>query len=181
MKFFNGKDKSINMFFVQQIHIEMLKNKNIPLSDLPYLLFYKLPEEDILDIIAFQQFVEEKYFGRKFTTYNLKGDNKFSNSSIRFDLDFLGPKLESIYKDTKYYEEPVNLAFKYVDKDLFIAFNNDLTIETGFSGSNYNVVKTIYNFLLKTLGYHQTYFRTPISASEKEGLGLSELIAVLTK
>lgn len=181
MLFFNEKDKALNVFFLKEEHLAMLKAKNIPFDALPYLLFTRAPKEDLLDIIAFQRSVENKYFGRKFTTYKTSGDLKFTQSDNRHDMDLLGPELEEVYNSSKYYDEPKFLSVYCVHNFIIIGFSGNSYLQTDFKASTLCPLKTLYQAVLENLGYHQTYFREPVRGNDASGIGLAELISVVLK
>lgn len=182
MLFFNDKSKSLNVFFLQEHHLAMLKSYKIPFSDLPYLLFYPVPKEDILDWIKYQRSVERKYFNRAITTYNTAGDFKFQSSDIRHDLALLSPELEAIYKDNnKYYDELQFSSYHSEDGTIVILSRNNGMVENGFTMTERNPIAALYQAVLNTLGYHETYFREPVRDKDNLGIGLGEVLSILTK
>lgn len=181
MLFFNDKDKTLNVFFVKEHHLAMLKSLKIPFSALPYLLFYPVSKEDALDWIEYQRSVEAKYFGRKLTTYNLSGDLKFTPSDIRHDMTVFAPELEKVYASTKYYDES-SFSMVHCTGDTVIVLSRDNNVlENSFTQADPFVPKAIYQAVLSILGYHKLYFREPVRNADKLGIGLAELISVVTK
>lgn len=181
MLFFNGKSKSLNVFFLKEHHFQMLKSKKIPLSHLPYLLFHNLSKEDVLDWIKYQRSIEKKYFNRTFTTYNKTGDLKYLDKDIKFDLELLEPELEEVYNDNKYYDELPNTTYCCENDTIIILSRETGLIEPNFKYVNGNPITAIYEAVLNTIGYHDTYFKEPVRDKLENGVELSEIIAILTK
>lgn len=181
MLFFNDKSKSLNVFFVKEHHLAMLKSYNIPLSDLPYLLFYPVSKEDLLDWISYQRSVEKKYFGKTFTTYNTTGELKFQPADIRHDMSILSNELETAYRENKYYDEPQFSSYRSTDGTIVILSKDNAMVENGFTMAERSPVAAVYQAVLNTLGYHGTYFKEPVRDKDNLGVGLGEILSILTK
>lgn len=71
MLFFkDSSEVPIQVYFITEPHLKMLKAYAIPFSDLPTLLYYNLSHDDLLSWITWQRAVESKLFFRAMTTYH---------------------------------------------------------------------------------------------------------------
>lgn len=181
MRFFNDKDKELNVFFLQDFHLELFRKKNIPLSALPYLLFHHVAEDDLIDIINFQRSIENKYFGRMFTTYKESGKLKYTLGEQLHNSVITMTKLEESYRNVKYYDEHNFLSVHCVDDCVIFGFSNKSYLEPDFKQVDNNVPKALYQKVLDILGYHQVYFREPVRGKDNLGIGIAELTSILTK
>lgn len=180
MLFFNDKSKSLNIFFLKEEHLALLRAKGIPFSDLRNLLYYNVSREDLLNWISFQRSMEMKLFGRKITRYTESGDLKFADRKPSHDMTLLTPLLEQVYQEVKYYDDNAFSSYSEYDGTIVVLLKNDTVLERGFKAGQGSILKTIYHAVLITLGYHQTYFREPVRDKDQEGITLPELIAKLT-
>lgn len=181
MLFINEKNKSLNVFFIKEHHLEMLKAKKIPLSNLLYLPFYSLSKEDILEWISYQRWMENKYFGKAYTTYTLSSELKNLPAPIH-DFDILSVELDRIYRDnTKSYGEGDFSSYHFQDEAITIMSRNDSMIIPGFKMTERNPVAALYQAVVDILGYQKVYFREPVRDQEELGVGLPEVLSLLTK
>lgn len=181
MLFLNDKSKSLNVFFLKEHHLALLKRLRIPLSHLPHLLFYPVHKDDALDWISHQRAVELTLFKRKFTTYDITGNHKFLPSDMKVDLELFLPELEKVYNENKYYDELQFSSYRVGDDTIVILNRGNGMVEPGFTMTEKSQLVTLYQAVLNTLGYHGTYFREPVRNRDHEGVGLPELISILTK
>lgn len=181
MLFLNEKDKALNVFFVAERHLDMLKSLKIPFSALPYLLFYPVSKEDLKDWIEYQRSVELKYFGRKFTTYSKVGSLKLGQDKPYHDLSLFEAELVNIYNSTKYYDESSFSMVHCGDDTILILSKEKNVLENNFKMVDPFLPKAIYQTALNILGYHQLHFRDPVRNKDALGVGLAELVSVITK
>lgn len=180
MLFFNEKNKPLNIFFIKEEHLDFIKSKNIPFSDLRNLLYYNIAREDLLSYISYQRSKEKQLFGRTFTSYDLTPPLALSDKKPNFDMDVFKEKLNRVYEEVKYYEDYNFYSYFLENNTLVILNKNDTVLDNNFKAGQSNALETIYSSILKHLGYHQFYFNDIVRNKDDKGVTLPELIFKLT-
>lgn len=177
MRFYNGTDKTYNVYFLLEHHVDLLRSKGIRFADIENLLFYPdVSEEDALDLISFQRSVEKFCFpDESYTTYSITGDIR--HTKLSHDKDVITQKLKNLYNENKSYELNSFNGW-FFDNDTFVILLSDKPInKSGFQPGLKKPVKTLYHALLTTLGYQALYHRGKTGNGSETGINLAKLIA----
>lgn len=203
MLFFkDSSEKPIQVFFITEPHLKMLKAYAIPFSDLPTLLYYNLSHDDLLSWITWQRAVESKLFFRAMTTYHTSPTDKPSDPAegreTNVDLDAVfQSQLENCYQQPRqamvqYYEQVTNrlstegqspcYAF-HIDGEtitLLVTSQHD-NLPDGFYPAGSHPARALYAALLYKLGHYGLYFKntTKIPYSAVQGITLKNLIPLV--
>lgn len=178
MKVYIDKQTIKNVFFIRDIDLALLKSKSIPFKDLRNLLYYNnVARDDLLSWVSYQRAMEMKLFGRKFTEYSLVGPLKFRDSQPKHPMETLGPQLESVYKETKYYEDNRFYSYALCNDAIVIMGKNDAMVEHGFKAGQSSIAKTLFRSVLLDVGFYKFYFNDPVPSIGQDGVGIPELIA----
>ena len=138
-------------------------------------MFYSgISEQDVLDWIEYQRGMEEKLFGTKFTTYRVTGDIK--HTDLMFDMELLNPKLKSIYDSSYKIENLSEYTYRHLNDTIIILNNDNIVCNDQFTETFTCPYNALYTSILKTLGYHNTYFREQYKGNTSKGIDLAKLI-----
>lgn len=157
MKLMLGERK-IKVWFLNEIHFDLLKSNKLELSELPYLpKFKEVTDEDCLDWIKFQRAVEKQYCGFKSATYTPDGDITIANFNR-----------EGVVYKTKY-DEVINadasvklgqhFYFHELNGNLYILNSNNTVKNPLFNSLPGNLAGAVYQAVLSSFGMFDTYHR----------------------
>lgn len=151
-------DKQIEIFFLQEHHLDMLNSHKLGLSDLPYLpKFNDIADEDLLDWLAFQRAVEKQYCGFKTTTYD------YASVITIGDINRKGVVYKAKYDEVLNSDASVNLGSRYyqafINGKLFILISNNTVDSPLFKSVQGDLASSLYQTLLSAFSVFELYFR----------------------
>lgn len=161
-------DKVLEVFFLQEHHLELLNSHKLELMQLPYLpKFNAVADEDLLDWISFQRAVEKQYCGFKSTTYDYSSDITIG------DVNRTGVVYKAKYDEVLNVDRSVNLGshfyYHIFNGKLFILNSNNTVNSHMFKSVQGDLASSLYQALLLTFSVFELYFRENKNLKETVG------------
>jgi hypothetical protein len=157
MKYKSG-NVEVDVYFLQEHHLNLLESCKLDIQQLPYLPMFKdVADEDLLDWLSFQRAVEKQYCGFKSTTYDFSNDITVGN--INREGVVYKAKYDEVLNGDRSVILGSNYYYYFFNGCLYI-LNSSNTVNTNtFKNVQGDLASSLYQALLSTFSTFETYFR----------------------
>ncbi|QGH71959.1 hypothetical protein N1M2_96 [Klebsiella phage N1M2] len=155
---FKSGQSDIEVYFLQEHHLELLNSLGLELSQLPLLpKFPEVSDEDCLEWLKFQRGVEKQLCGFKSTTYDYASDITIG------DINRKGVVYKTKYDEVINSDSRINLGHQFYyhifNGKLFILNSNNTVNSNWFTNVQGNLASSLYQALLSSFSIFELYFR----------------------
>lgn len=155
---YKSGDKNLEVYFLQEHHLELLNSHKLELSQLPYLTkFPDIADEDVLDWLKYQRAVEKQYCGFKATTYDYVSDITIG------DINRKGVVYKTKYDEVLNGDSSIRLGslfyYHIFNGKLFILNSNNTVNNSMFTNVQGDLASSLYQALLSAYNVFESYFR----------------------
>lgn len=158
-------DKQIEVFFLNETHLNLLNSHQLELSQLPYLpKFEGIADQDCLDWLAFQRGVEKQYCGFKTTTYDYASDitvGKINREGVVYKT-----KYDEVLNSDRSVNLGPHLAYHIFNGRMFIISSTNPVNNATFKLAQGNLASSLYQAILTSFNMFETYYRESTDLKE---------------